>query len=114
VRPLTEKIEQLERDLAAVETRVTARPSPFKLQMRDTRRFVMSRLGDLRAVFKQDPRTVREEIARHMPSITLTVESGKYVATGFWDWMGGGNVRFWPPAPPILPRLTRFQFPEAT
>ena len=92
VKPLTQKIVELEKELADCEGQARESAPSFDVQIRNSRRFVLTRLRDLRSVFHQDPRTIREEIARHMSKgFTLTVENGKYVANGFWDWLGGGG-----------------------
>jgi hypothetical protein len=56
--------------------------------MRDTRRFVESRLRDLSALWNGEARIAREEIAKHVRKITLKPVFQTYVATGIWDWLG--------------------------
>jgi hypothetical protein len=56
--------------------------------MRDTRRFVESRLTDLQALFAAEPVTIRAEIAKHVQKITLTPQGRTYVAAGTWDVLG--------------------------
>ena len=63
-------------------------PATFKLQMRDTRKFVDARLKDLSALWDGDPRIAREEIAKHVQKIRLKPMLRAYVATGTWDWLG--------------------------
>jgi hypothetical protein len=58
------------------------------LQIRDTRRFVESRLEDLSALWDGEPRIAREEIAKHAGKITLKPMLRMYIATGVWDWFG--------------------------
>jgi hypothetical protein len=55
--------------------------------MRDTRRFVESRLQDLSALWNGEARIAREEIAKHVRKITLKPVVRTYVATGMWDWL---------------------------
>ncbi len=45
---------------------MTSDPRTVKLQIRDTRRFVESRLEDLSALWDGEPRIAREEIAKHV------------------------------------------------
>jgi hypothetical protein len=56
--------------------------------MRDTRRFVESRLADLQTLFGAEAVTIRAEIAKHVQKITLTPEGRTYVACGTWDLLG--------------------------
>jgi hypothetical protein len=56
--------------------------------MRDTRRFVESRLADLQALFAAEPVTIRAEIAKHVQKIALTPQGCTYVAAGTWDVLG--------------------------
>jgi hypothetical protein len=85
-RLITEEIARLEYQLNSLRDRL--HPATAKLQMRDTRRFVESRLRDLRALWNGDPRIAREEIAKHVRKITLKPVLRTYVATGVWDWLG--------------------------
>jgi|HubBroStandDraft_6_1064221.scaffolds.fasta_scaffold676310_2 hypothetical protein len=66
----------------------TSDPQAVKLQMRDTRRFVESRLEDLSALWDGEPRIAREEIAKHVGKITLKPMLRMYIATGVWVWLG--------------------------
>ncbi|MGO9639893.1 MAG: recombinase family protein, partial [Candidatus Acidiferrales bacterium] len=69
---ITDQIAKLERQLAAVREHAAAsNPEAFKLQMRDTRRFVQTQLGNLSALWDGEPRLAREEIAKHVQKITL-------------------------------------------
>ena len=88
-RLITEEIARLEYQLNSLRDRLQASaPGTAKLQMRDTRRFVESRLRDLSALWNGDPRIAREEIAKHVRKITLKPVLRTYVATGVWDWLG--------------------------
>jgi hypothetical protein len=59
-----------------------------KLQMRDTRRFVETRLQNLSELWEGEPRIARDEIAKHVQKITLKPMLRSYVATGTWNWLG--------------------------
>ncbi len=86
---ITAQIAKLESELAAVRARLKmSDPQTVKLQMRDTRRFVDSRLTDLGALWDGEPRIAREEIAKHVGKITLRPILRTYFATGTWDWLG--------------------------
>jgi site-specific DNA recombinase len=86
---ITNEIARLEGQLAAISERLrSSDPATFKLQMRDTRRFVETRLQDLSALWDGEPRIAREEIAKHVQKITLKPMLRTYVATGTWDWLG--------------------------
>jgi hypothetical protein len=50
--------------------------------LRETRRFVESRLKDWRGLFDGEPQTVRVEIAKHVQKIALTPEGKTYIASG--------------------------------
>jgi site-specific DNA recombinase len=86
---MTAELRELEEQLSDLR-RLTAvsRPEAFQLRMRDMRRFVESRLADLRALFAAEPVTIRAEIAKHVQKITLTPQGRTYVAAGTWDLLG--------------------------
>src|SRR5262249_25320216 len=93
LRSLTDKIAVLERELADVEQKIAAsQPMAVRLQLRDTRRFVESRLQDLGAVLNAEPRAAREAIAKHVTKITLTPEGKTYIAKGTWDLLGWWRI----------------------
>jgi site-specific DNA recombinase len=86
---ITTEIAKLEKQLSEIRQRLRkSEPATFKLQMRDTRRFVESRLLDLSALWNGEVRIAREEIAKHVRKITLKPIFRTYVATGIWDWLG--------------------------
>jgi site-specific DNA recombinase len=86
---ITGEIAKLESQLAAVRERLEAsNPVTVKLQLRDTRRFVESRLRNFSALWDGEARIAREEIAKHVNKITLKPVLRTYVATGIWDWLG--------------------------
>jgi site-specific DNA recombinase len=86
---ITSEIARLEGQLASINERLrSSDPARFKLQMRDTRRFVETRLHDLSALWDGEARIAREEIAKHVRKITLKPVFRTYVATGVWDWLG--------------------------
>jgi hypothetical protein len=86
---ITAEIARLEKNLAQANDRLqAATPAVLKLRMRDTRRFVESRLRDLSAVWNNETRIAREEIAKHVGKIRLKPMSRTYIATGTWDWLG--------------------------
>ena len=86
---ITADLSQLEEQLADIREQSTAsKPESLQLRMRDTRRFVESRLTDLRRLFSAEAVTIRAEIAKHVQKITLTPEGRTYVASGAWDLLG--------------------------
>jgi site-specific DNA recombinase len=90
---ITADLARLESQLAGVQGRLkTSDPQTVELQMRDTRRFVESRLEDLSALWdgepRIEPRIAREEIAKHIGKIRLKPMLRTYIATGVWDWLG--------------------------
>jgi site-specific DNA recombinase len=88
-RLITEEIARLEYQLTSVRDRLrNSDPRALKLQMRDTRRFVETRLRRLDALWDGDARIAREEIAKHVHKITLKPVFRTYIATGVWDWLG--------------------------
>jgi hypothetical protein len=88
-RLITEEIAKLEYRLTTVRDRLASSDSQtVTLQVRDTRRFVESRLSCLNALWEGNPRIAREEIAKHVQKITLKPVLRTYVATGVWDWLG--------------------------
>ncbi len=82
---LTE-LETQHRDLQAKLDAIA--PSRVRLQLREARRFVATRLSNLRSLLNGDPRLARAEIAKHVEKITLTGEGKTYVASGTWDLLG--------------------------
>jgi len=67
---------KLEHQLAGIQARLkTSDPRTVKLQIRDTWRFVESRLEDLSALWDGEPRIAREEIAKHVGKITLETDA---------------------------------------
>jgi hypothetical protein len=86
---ITADLAKLEHQLAGVQARLdTPDLRTVKLQIRDTRRFVESRLEDLSALWDGEPRIAREEIAKHVGKITLKPMLRMYIATGVWVWFG--------------------------
>ena len=86
---ITSEIARLEGQLAAIRERLkTSDAVTVKLQMRDTRRYVETRLRNLNALWEGEPRIAREEIAKHVQKITLKPMLRSYVATGTWNWLG--------------------------
>ena len=86
---ITADLAKFEHQLAGVQARLkTSDPRTVKLQIRDTRRFVGSRLEDLSALWGGEPRIAREGIAKHVGKITLKPILRMYIATGVWDWLG--------------------------
>jgi site-specific DNA recombinase len=86
---ITADLAQLEEQLSGARQRsVASQPENVKLRVRETRRFVESRLADLQALFGAEAVTIRTEIAKHVQSITLTPEGRSYVASGTWDLLG--------------------------
>ena len=86
---ITADLARLEVELAAVRQNAAAlRPDALTQQMRDTRRFVESRLSGLATLFSAEAVIVRAEITRHVQKITLTPEGRAYIASGTWDLLG--------------------------
>jgi hypothetical protein len=84
---ITADLRQLEEQLANIrQSGAASRPQSVKLHIRDTRRFVASRLSDLQALFGAEAITVRVEIAKHVQKITLTPQGRTYIASGTWDF----------------------------
>ena len=71
---ITAEIARLEEQLAAIRERLkTSDDATVKLQMRDARRFVETRVQNLSALWEGEPRIAREEIAKHVQKITLNL-----------------------------------------
>jgi hypothetical protein len=68
------------------------------MRLRDTRRFVKSRLENLQSMFSEEPRLARAAIAQHVQRITLNPKGRSYIASGVWDWLDGAAVRMVPGA----------------
>jgi hypothetical protein len=80
-------------------------PRAVKLQLRDTRRFVETRLKSLQSLWTGEARLVRAEIAKHVEKITLTPEGRTYIASGTWDLLGSVAVTCYP-GPRHHPRVS--------
>jgi hypothetical protein len=86
---ITADLSQLEEQLAEIRERASASwPEALQIRMRETRRFVESRLSDLRSLFAAEAVTIRAEIAKHVRKIILSPEGRSYVAAGNWDLLG--------------------------
>jgi site-specific DNA recombinase len=96
---LMAKLSELEQDLADTKAKIaSSAPRTVQLQLRDTRRFVESRLRNLASLLNGEPRLVRAEIAKHVSKITLTPEGRTYVASGSWNLLGNVAVTMVPGA----------------
>src|SRR5579859_2339960 len=85
--PLLAGMATRQRELADISAKLSnVEPSSMKLRIRELRRFVESRLADLRSVMNADPLHIRAQIAKHVRKITLRRENGSYTATGTWDF----------------------------
>jgi hypothetical protein len=86
---ITAYLAELEEQLAEIREKSSAsKPQAPQLRMLDTRRFVESRLCDLRELCRAGAMTVRAEIAKHVQKITLTPDGRCYVASGTWNLLG--------------------------
>ena len=82
-----------ERELSRIADRLLdCRPDLLKVRLRDIRRFVETRMRDLRCLLNFDPVTVRAEIAKHVHKIVLTPSGRTYSATGTWELLGCGSM----------------------
>jgi hypothetical protein len=90
------ELETQHRDLT--EKIAASDPRAMRPQLRDSRRFLKTRLQNLRSLFGGEPRLVRAAIAQHVQKITLTPTGESYIASGAWDWLGGVAVRMVPGA----------------
>ena len=98
-RSLMEKLAELERELADAQAKIAySEPRSVRLQFRDTRRFVESRLEHLQSMLTGEPRIARAEIAQHVERITLTPEGRMYIASGTWNLLGSVAVTMVPGA----------------
>ena len=87
------ELAQVERQLAGARARLkVSDPQSVNLQVRDTRKFVESRLSDLSALWEGEPRLAREGIAKHVQKIILKPTHRTYVASGIWDWLGAWRI----------------------
>jgi hypothetical protein len=89
---LEAKHQELTEKLASFE------PPAMKLGLRDSRRFVETRLRNLHSMLTGEARLVRAEIAKHVQKITLTPDGRTYLASGTWDLLGNVAVRMVPGA----------------
>ncbi len=86
------QLAEFESGLAEIRRKLATLPAAVvEIQIRNTRRFVESRLADLRPVLNGDPAVARAEVAKHVQKITLTADGKVYVASGTWDLLGFGS-----------------------
>ena len=86
---LLEKIALLETEMRQAKARLEdARPEGLGVRMRDTRRFVEARLGDVQKLLNRKPQLARAELAKHIRRITLTPRAKTHVAVGEWNLLG--------------------------
>ncbi len=71
-------------------------PGAITVGLRDLRRFVETRLRNLRAMLTREARLVRAELAKHVQKITLTPDGRTYTASGRWDLLENVAVRMVP------------------
>ena len=87
-------LARFEKQLAEIrESAAFARPETFG-RMRDTWKFVESRLRELQGLFSAEGRTIRAELAKHVEKITLTPDGRNYIASGTWDVLGAWQHRW--------------------
>jgi hypothetical protein len=90
------ELETQHRDLT--KKLAASEPRAMKLRLRDTRRFLETRMQNLQSMFGGEPRLPRAAIARHVQKITLKPAGKSYIASGVWNWLGGVAVRMVPGA----------------
>jgi hypothetical protein len=86
---LMERLGELEQELADTKAKLAyAEPRAARLRLRDTRRFVETRLEHLHSMLTGEPRIARAEIAKHVQRISLTPEGRMYIASGSGIYSG--------------------------
>jgi site-specific DNA recombinase len=82
-----------ERELSRVADRLLeSSPDSLRIRLRGIRKFVETRMKDLRSLLNFDPVTIRSEIAKHVRQIVLTPDGRTYRAAGTWDLLGCGSM----------------------
>ncbi len=87
-------IHKREQELRAITDKlVEAQPGSLDAKLKDIRRFVVSRLADVRGLLNSDIPTAKAELLRHVERIDLlpAEENGKpyFEAVGEWNLLGG-------------------------
>jgi hypothetical protein len=96
---LMEKLAELEQELVDTKAKLAySEPRAARLRLRDTRRFVETRLEHLQSMLTGEPRIARAEIAKHVQKISLTPEGRMYIASGAWNLLGSVTVTMVPGA----------------
>jgi len=86
-------IAERERELQTIADRLLeSRPDSIRSRFKDIRRFVETRLRDLRGLLNSEPVTVRMELAKHVSRIVLIPEGKSYKARTTWDLIGIGSM----------------------
>jgi hypothetical protein len=77
---MLEHVGLLEAELEQARSeREDIRPEGLRVRMRDTRRFVETKLGNLRKLLSGEASMARAELAKHIQRIVLTREGKTYV-----------------------------------
>jgi hypothetical protein len=95
---LLKAIAERENEIREINQRIlSSRPDSLESKLNDLRQFVTERLTDIHALLYEDPVRAKNELVKHVETVTLQPEgSGRtrhYVAEGQWDLLGGGAQR---------------------
>jgi site-specific DNA recombinase len=91
-------IARMEREIEEIHERLLgSSPDSIDARMQDIRRFVVSRLMDIRQVLGADVPTAKAELRKHIEAIELNPEDRNgetiLVASGEWNLLGGYQQR---------------------
>jgi hypothetical protein len=87
------EIARCEAEIESITARlIDARPGSVQERLKDIRKFVGSRLSDLRELLNSDVLTARTELMKHVQAITIHPEARGWRATGNWDLLGSGRI----------------------
>jgi hypothetical protein len=91
---LLEAIGEREHDLKAINDRLlSSGPESVQARLEDVRRFVVTRLTNLRELWYADLPKARAGLSKHVTEVRMLPEvgdgRGHYVAEGQWNLLGG-------------------------
>jgi len=67
-------------------------PGSVQDRLKGMRRFVVSRMSELRELLDSDVITARSELMKHVKAIVIHQETQGWRATGNWDLVGSGEI----------------------
>jgi hypothetical protein len=91
-KSLLDRLGFLETERQQAKLRLeTMKPEGVRVRIRETQRFVVAGLSDLRELLNREPRLARTVLAKHIRKIVLRPQKSAYLAVGDWNLLGLGS-----------------------